>query len=702
MRFEKDGFMNRSKRFGTGTGFRGYRMGVWALALGVVLVTALWARADETPTPTLGESVVAATPRAGRGQWTREEAWAWNDKVGVIRGFNEFGLGYPGMTRLDVMRKAQSLGYNSVRAGDFYPAWKESPDKAKERLRHLLQDAQAHGLRVAVVLLWNGDAIKDNAPEDPISEAKKNLKAFARDFIGAFRDDERILLWDVFNEPNSPADVRMAGELLLAARKVNPLQPLTTSVLFLGSKPEADRVEVEKMADIHNFHQYDCCKNQMGSAEAMIACLKQIADRPIVCTECLARPTGDTLGVVLPFFSKHGIHWFNWGLYTSDSNWTVTWKRSTFDSNEPWFHDILHPDGTPYDWRDLDLIRNFHFAKPGENPDPGVEVSDRWLQERAWKWFVLGPMRGCTWRPGGTNSWKELWQSDVARQEATEAELAGLQNAGCDGLRVRLDYEAWKADPKLFCQRMGDFLAQADRHGMAVTPVLLTDADAAHSTEDLTAYVAEVIRAFARDGRIFCWELYHQPGAGGVAPDRARALLQAVFRAARFEFPGQPLTATPAIRVEDFAPDFDYRRSLAHMGGLGIHGWDKLTYPGAADASLCAYIWSLSDVLAFSSDQKTPETGWMLSVANRYGRPVLCTEWLPADAAGVEETLNLFAQHHVRWYSAAGNLAVGGARPATPSPLQASGLLNPVTLKDNENLARLVRQFHYVRAMTPR
>jgi len=647
----------------------------------------------------------------GRGQWSLSEAWTWNEKVGVIRGFNALGRAYPGMSEEVVMRKAGSLGYNSVRTGDYFKSWLISPEKTKERLHHFLDEAQAAGLTVAPVLLWGDDSVPGNpeARADTNSKTMTDLRDYVHDIVGEFRNDDRIALWDVFNEPGfgqkSGDDLAVTKQMILWAREANPKQPLTASVACSGTKLSPDREVVEQLEDIHNFHLYDCSEDQMHGIEAMVEDLKRVSDRPIVCTECLARPRGDTFGRILPAFSKYHVHWYNWGLFTSDQNWSVSWKRSTYDPHDPWFHDVLHPDGDPFDWRDLELIRNFHFANPGENPDPGVEITDRWLKERAWQWFVVGPLRGRTYRPAGIDSWNILWSSDVAKLATTDEDLARAQAAGCDGLRVYFDYEAWKTDTKLFVQRVEDFLALADRHGMSVTPVLLTDADAQHPAEELAGYVSSVVKTFGRDGRIFCWEIYHQPGGQGLPQDRVRSLLRLVFEAARFEFPGQPLTATPAVRVQDFSPDFDYRRALAHQGGLGNHGWDKLQYLGTTDASLCAYVWGLSDVLSIASDQKSPETGWLISMANRYGRPVICTEWTPGDAATVEGTLELFEAHHVRWFSTPSNLASGGSPQKsneTASLLRTCGLLDPVVLSTNKNLSDLVRQFHYQRYMTPR
>lgn len=73
-----------------------------------------------------------------------------------------------------------------------------------------------------------------------------------------------------------------------------------------------------------------------------------------------------------------------------------------------------------------------------------------------------------------------------------------------------------------------------------------------------------------------------------------------------------------------------------------------------------------------------------MSIANRYGRPVICTEWMPPDAASAEETLNVFSMHHVRWYAAA---------PA---------VFDAETQARQPDLARRVKQFRYVRRMTPR
>ena len=88
---------------------------------------------------------------------------------------------------------------------------------------------------------------------------------------------------------------------------------------------------------------------------------------------------------------------------------------------------------------------------------------------------------------------------------------------------------------------------------------------------------------------------------------------------------------TPYVQVKPFAPDFNYWGALVHGHRAG---WDYLTYGGGSSAELCYQIWSLSDIIAFSSAQKAPETGWLASICYRFGRPIFCTEW---NAPAVED-----------------------------------------------------------------
>jgi hypothetical protein len=62
----------------------------------------------------------------------------------------------------------------------------------------------------------------------------------------------------------------------------------------------------------------------------------------------------------LPIFDQAGVGAYNWGLVSGRSQTIYSWGSwFTMDSADadPWFHDVLYPDGTPYDNEEADLIR---------------------------------------------------------------------------------------------------------------------------------------------------------------------------------------------------------------------------------------------------------------------------------------------------------------------------------------------------------
>ena len=144
--------------------------------------------------------------------------------------------------------------------------------------------------------------------------------------VGAFARDQRILGWDIWNEPDNPGpdpykkDPANKPELVLRllpktfawARAANPEQPLTCGVC-VGDWSSDDKlgpiqkVQLE-MSDVISFH----CYEPPASFEKRIASLKRYG-RPLLCTEYLARNIGSTFQGILPLAKKHKVAMFNWG-----------------------------------------------------------------------------------------------------------------------------------------------------------------------------------------------------------------------------------------------------------------------------------------------------------------------------------------------------------------------------------------------------
>jgi len=647
------------------------------LSIIIPLCTAFLAEAAEAP--------FVIPKDVARPQWTEEQAWQWHRQAGVLKGFNEPMPAYPDMTTEHILATAADLGFNSVRI-----FLRGKLPEHKEFLRGFLDKAEAHGLSVCPVLQPNATLRwKDR------EAASAFAKSYVQEIVYTFRNDPRIDLWDVFNEPGPPAShIALAKAAIRWAREAGPTQPITCSAyhwMTFVRHNTPERRELAGMCDVHNFHCYMLNWHEMQGIERMVSMLQGIAKRPMVCSEWLARSQGDNFSRALPYFAKHKIHWHSWGLYICDRNWEVIWDSSAFHPSPLWFHEMLHPDGTPFDYREVELVRNFSFER---DTDPGIEKTGRWLKQRAWRYCMIGPTKGWTYLPPDIDNPKAMWMADLATQQTWAADLAQLASRGCDGLRVHLDFPTWRQHPDAFLEKVDHFLDLAAQSEMSVTPVLITDRDAGVPIEDLKRFTRSLVARFGRDPRIFCWELYHRPGAGGASPQLVAKLLTELFRSARFQFPGQPLTATPDVTVEEFPEGFNHIRALTHGPGHG--GFDRLTTTSKTNLSFCASVWALSDVISFSSNLDHPRTGWLLSVANRYGRPVICTNWNPPDLDAMRQTSHHFGRHHVRWFAAPGDKA--GQR----TTIATEGIFGEQVQEEHPAIREVLDAFKFVRVQTRR
>ena len=570
---------------------------------------------------------------SAREQWTVEQAWQWQERVGVIKGFNEPYPAYPGMSRADVLKKAHDVGLNSVR----FWVRGETAEEQIAHIRQMIDEADRYGMTVSPVLNYVKERFARNRGNQPMKDYERVTRAVVREFA----DEERIVFWDLWNEPRyednavTYEQMDIIEQMVAWCRKENLSQPITSSIIWAtvkeGSKPLKRMAEVEGMMDIHNFHYYNCALDFGKHVYDMMDLLQAISPRPMVATECLTRTNGSGIARTFDAFSRYKVNFYIWGLYVNDRNWEARWERSTYDPYDPMFHNILYSDGDAYDAREIEMIRNYRFAENGESLYPPLEVTDRWSHERAWRWMVTGPLKGF-----------------VAGEDGLKPETDGY-----NAVLVHLSYEDWQADTAAFFKRADALLADADAQGLTVMPRLLTDEDFDEPHPLLAEYVGSVVGRYYCDTRVKAWELYHHPGERVKETAALSRLVSLIFRHARNQYANQPLTMTPYVQVQAFEPGFDYWGAMVHGRTAG---WDRLAYGGGSTAELCYQIWSLSDVVAFSSVQAAPEAGWLASICYRFGRPVFCTGWTAPDGADVPALLERFGTSHVFWFSEGNDL----------------------------------------------
>lgn len=572
-----------------------------------------------------------------RKQWTEKQAWDWEKKVGTIIGFNQPESAYPGMTNLEILRKAADLGFNSVRF------WLKGADVNAQiaYIKKMADEAESCGMTISPVLSLQREYFNDKENE---KENLKKAEELVKTLIRPFANDERIVLWDIWNEPGFKTgdpetfrEMEWLEKMVHWCREENLCQPITASIIWdpdrdadVSSPTWEKRRQVEAMMDLHNFHSYDCARNFGAEIDYTLDRIRKISNRPIVCTEAMIRVNGSSVQRTLPVFAREHVHVYLWGLYNNDWNWSVKWGRSTYDAFDPMFHDFLWADGDAYDAREFPFIRNFRFWNKGENLDPGIAVTDRWSHERVWRRMVgAGLVKGL-------------------------ADVKSLGNTSntYNSMKVKVNYKDYRglaSDQRSgFFERFERTLSEAKNKGMTVLPVLLTDDDLFATSEELGGFVKEMISRYYDDQTILAWDIYWHPGEKSTDRRKVEEVIETAFTYARNQYPNQPVFMTPFVSVQEFDDDFNYRAALVHGRR---NGWNKLSYGGTSDADLVYKIWSLSDVTSFSTVQHPAEAGWLMSICYRFGRPVFCSSFKAENVTDQLEMLDMFSKSHVFWFT---------------------------------------------------
>jgi hypothetical protein len=182
------------------------------------------------------------------------------------------------------------------------------------------------------------------------------LERYVKDVMNTFRDDKRIILWDLYNEPGNNnlgnKSMPLLEKTFAWGREVNPSQPLSAGVWTADLKDL--NVYQLKMSDVITYHNYEDEKKHQASIDT----LKKY-NRPLLCTEYMARTRGSRFGNIMPMLKEQNIAAINWGLVAGKTNTMYAWDSPMPDGKEPkvWFHDIFRKDGSVFDKNEAELIK---------------------------------------------------------------------------------------------------------------------------------------------------------------------------------------------------------------------------------------------------------------------------------------------------------------------------------------------------------
>jgi len=365
--------------------------------------------------------VAGVSSAEAREQWTKAQANAWHAKQPWLVGANYTPAS--AINQLEMWQAetwdparidqelawAEGIGMNTMRVFLHNLLWENDPEGLKRRMDEFLKIAAKHKIRPLFVLFdscWDPDPVA--GPQRPPIPGVHNsgwvqapgaarlkdaaqydkLESYVKGVVGAFAGDQRILGWDLWNEPNNggggnykptPDKKEYVAKLLPRvfawARSVDPTQPLTSGV-WIGDhwddQNKLDAVEKTQIAqsDILSFHDYNWPEKFDERAKQMLS-----YGRPVWCTEYMARGNGSTFDGSLPIAKKYNIAMFNWGFVDGKTQTRLPWdswkKPYTWDEPTIWFHEVFRADGKPYRQAEVDLIKRLAAAPRGVVPPAG-------------------------------------------------------------------------------------------------------------------------------------------------------------------------------------------------------------------------------------------------------------------------------------------------------------------------------------------
>lgn len=345
------------------------------------------------------------------GRWSAARANSWYAKEPFLIGsnyapanaINELEMfqadSFDPQTIDKELALAESIGMNTMRVFLHDLLWQD-PTGFTKRLNDFLAICAKHKIRPMLVLF---DSCWDPYPKlgkqheptpgihnsgwvqspgaDALSDVSQypRLEAYVKGVVGAFKNDKRILAWDLWNEPDNtndnsygqnhtiktelPKDRKKAiitsllPQVFRWARAAGASQPLTSGVWVYRTPDDwqnpakwtpMEKVQLE-YSDIITFHQY----SKAADLEKVIPALETFG-RPVICTEYMARGVDSKFQTHLPIAKKAKVGMINWGFVAGKTQtylpWDA-WQKPYVNGREPavWFHEVFKQDGTPVD-----------------------------------------------------------------------------------------------------------------------------------------------------------------------------------------------------------------------------------------------------------------------------------------------------------------------------------------------------------------
>ena len=293
----------------------------------------------------------------------------------------------------------------------------------------------------------------------------------------------------------------------------------------------------------------------------------------------------------------------------------------------------------------------------------------RWDEKRTWHWYDAQPwLVGCNFVPSSAINQLEMFQADTFNPAEIDKELGWLAGIGMNTVRVFLHDLLWTQDAKGFLSRVDQFLDIATKHKIGTMLVFFDScwnpypqagtqpapkprvhnsnwaqspgaaiANDPATFAKLEDYVTAVVDHFKNDKRVIIWDIWNEPDNINMGTFDTKSmtqkqkgeiitpLLAKAFQWVRSANPTQPLTS--GVWAGEWSSDDK------------LESWQNV--------QLLA-----SDITSFHRYVPLDETRATVEPLKRFGRPLVCTEYVARSAGSTfEAILPWFKQEKIGAYN---------------------------------------------------
>ena len=349
-------------------------------------------------------------------KWSKEKAWKWYNNRDWICGYN--GLPSLCVNKIALWQKynhkaifkeldeefalANKTGFNAIRISlELFVYYKEH-DSYMNHIEEYISLAFKHGIRVMFIfgndcnvpksrfkmpklgkqrVDWGYHSGVKNSPHTgdfkemgyqltDDEEFEKLFYKMVKEIVDKYKDDDRILMWNVWNEVGGSfrgcKSIKYIKNTCKIIREVDSFHPITIDT-WKAIDEKIPATEEEKIAcelsDIISFHHYGSFRLMKKYCED----LKREYGRPVINTEWLNRIFKNNVVDIIPYFYENKIGSFLWGLKQGYSQTYEPWGGIYIDymngrrdlDIKLWQHDLYHFNNCPYDFDEIECIQKY-------------------------------------------------------------------------------------------------------------------------------------------------------------------------------------------------------------------------------------------------------------------------------------------------------------------------------------------------------